>query len=85
MSLYVFDTDALSLYQHGHPVVIQNAAAHLSAGLAITVITIEEQLSGWYTLLRRAKTHAQSVRGRQQLHRVLIAFFNFRNVGEVFK
>lgn len=57
MSMYVFDTDMLSLYQHGHPVVLQNAVAQLSAGLAITVITIEEQLSGWYTLLRRAKTH----------------------------
>src|SRR4051812_30404990 len=61
MSLYVFDTDMLSLYHHGHPVVIQNVVLHLSAGLALMVITIEEQLSGWYTLLRRAKTHAQTV------------------------
>jgi hypothetical protein len=34
---------------------------------------------------RRAKAHAQSVGGRQELNRVLVAFFNFRNVGEVFK
>ena len=27
--------------------------------MATTVITVEEQLTGWYTMLRRAKTHRQ--------------------------
>ena len=56
MSLYVLDTDTLSLYRHGHATVIQHTLTHPPEALAITVITVEEQLSGWYALLRRAKT-----------------------------
>ena len=52
MSLYVLDTDILSLYQRGHPAVCQQVISHRPTDLAITVITIEEQLSGWYALLR---------------------------------
>jgi hypothetical protein len=55
-----------ALNKRGHPVVLQNAVAHLSAGLAITVITIEEQLSGWYTLLRQAKCLCTAGRERPQ-------------------
>lgn len=58
MSLYVFDTDILSLYRHGHAAVVQHTLRHPPEALAVTVITVEEQLSGWYTLLRRAKTLA---------------------------
>ena len=52
MSLYVLDTDILSLFQRGHPVVCQHVAAHPLTDLTITVISVEEQLSGWYALLR---------------------------------
>ena len=55
MSLHALDTDILSLYQRGHPIVVQNVAARSAADLAITVISIEEQLSGWYALLRSTK------------------------------
>ena len=54
MSLYVFDTDTLSLYRHGHAAVVQHTLIHPPEALAITVITVEEQLSGWYAFLRRA-------------------------------
>jgi tRNA(fMet)-specific endonuclease VapC len=56
MSLFVLDTDILTLYREGHPVVCRHVGAHLPQELAITVISVEEQLSGWYTVLRRAKT-----------------------------
>ena len=52
MTLYALDTDILSLFQRGHPVVCQHVASHPLTNLAITIITIEEQLSGWYSLLR---------------------------------
>ncbi|MGE0827607.1 MAG: type II toxin-antitoxin system VapC family toxin [Candidatus Binatia bacterium] len=58
MSLYVFDTDTLSLYRHGHAAVVQHTLTHPPEALAVTVITVEDQLSGWYALLRRAKTLA---------------------------
>jgi tRNA(fMet)-specific endonuclease VapC len=47
MMLYILDTDHLTLYRHGQPAVVQ---------LAITVVTVEEQLSGWYAQLRQART-----------------------------
>jgi tRNA(fMet)-specific endonuclease VapC len=55
MSLYVLDTDTLQLFQDGHPRVIARARAVTPADRAVSVITVEEQLSGWYTQLRRAK------------------------------
>ncbi len=55
MSLYVLDTDILSLFQIGHPQVTQQVHSHSRGDLAITVITVEEQISGWYALLRKTK------------------------------
>lgn len=52
MSLFALDTDILSLYQRSHPSVCQHVSAKASSDLAITVISVEEQLSGWYALLR---------------------------------
>jgi len=48
MSLFVLDTDVLSLLQRGHPIVVQRCASKPASELAITVISVEEQLSGWY-------------------------------------
>ena len=59
MSLYVLDTDILSLFQRGHPVVCQHVAARAPTDLTITVITVEEQLSGWYGLLRSTSRRDQ--------------------------
>ena len=62
MSLYVLDTDILTLYRRGHESVMRHALTHPPEDLAITVITVEEQLSGWYTLLRRVKTSTDLTR-----------------------
>jgi tRNA(fMet)-specific endonuclease VapC len=56
MNRYVMDTDTVSLYQHGHPRVCAAVKAHAAGEVVITVMTVEEQLSGWYSELRRAKT-----------------------------
>ncbi len=55
MSLHVLDTDILSLLQEGHAAVLARVAACSAEDLAITVISVEEQLSGWYRRLRRGK------------------------------
>lgn len=55
MSLFLLDTDHLTLYQMGDRRVIQNVVKHTSAVLVISVITIEEQLTGWQRALRQAK------------------------------
>ena len=65
MSLYVVDTDTLSLYQRGHPDLmarIDALHAHDPERRAITVITVEEEVGGWYSLLRRARSPDETVR-----------------------
>jgi tRNA(fMet)-specific endonuclease VapC len=55
MSLYLLDTDTVSLYQHGHPLVCAAVADRPSGAVVISIMTVEEQLSGWYAELRRSK------------------------------
>lgn len=58
MSIYILDTDTVSLYQHGHSLVCAAVLDHAGSDVVITVMTVEEQLSGWYSELRRAKKAA---------------------------
>ncbi len=58
MMFYIFDTDMLTLYEEGHPKVTSRVADHPPQELATTVISVEEQLSGWFTMIRRAKGRA---------------------------
>src|SRR5260370_24291659 len=55
MSLYVLDTDTLQLFQDKHAEVVARVLAVATGDRAISVVTVEEQLSGWYTQLRKAK------------------------------
>jgi tRNA(fMet)-specific endonuclease VapC len=55
MSLYVLDTDTFQLFQDGHELVVARVHAVAPSERAISVITVEEQLSGWYAQLRQAK------------------------------
>lgn len=55
MIRFVLDTDILSLLQHGHATVVSHVSQNPAGEVAISIITVEEQLTAWYTLLRRAK------------------------------
>src|SRR5438552_16033915 len=55
MSLYVLDTDTLQLFQDEVPTVVAHVQAVATFERAITVNTVEEQISGWYAQLRQAK------------------------------
>lgn len=55
MSLYILDTDTLQLFQNEHPLVVARVQAVALEDRAVSVISVEEQLSGWYTQLRQAK------------------------------
>jgi tRNA(fMet)-specific endonuclease VapC len=58
MIAFVLDTDILSLWQHSHPAVAGHVANHADE-LAITIITVQEQLDGWRDRLSRAKNRKQ--------------------------
>jgi tRNA(fMet)-specific endonuclease VapC len=70
MSLYVLDTDHLSLYRYGHPEVSAHIEATPADQLAVTIITIEEQLRAWYTQVRRARGRDRLARAYQGLFEV---------------
>jgi tRNA(fMet)-specific endonuclease VapC len=70
MSLYVLDTDHLSLYRYGHLEVSAHIEATPADQLAVTIITIEEQLRAWYTQVRRARDKDGLARAYQGLFEV---------------
>ena len=61
MIRFVLDTDTVSLLQHGHQTVSTHVTRYGPDEVGTTVISVEEQLSAWYTLLRRARTARQLV------------------------
>jgi tRNA(fMet)-specific endonuclease VapC len=56
MTLYVLDTDHISLYQKSHPQVVSRVQATDSREIAITIISAEEQLRGWLDAIRQASS-----------------------------
>jgi tRNA(fMet)-specific endonuclease VapC len=54
MDLWVLDTDSLTLLYRGHESVCRRARAHAKNELAVTIVTVEEVLTGWYAQIRRA-------------------------------
>ena len=55
MIQFILDTDVLTLVQEGHPEIGRRFLEQPPEAVAITVLTVEEQLSGWYSQLRKAK------------------------------
>jgi tRNA(fMet)-specific endonuclease VapC len=58
MTLYVLDTDLLSLYQRNHPQVCARIRLARQNGLILktTVVTVEEQYGGRLAQIRKAQT-----------------------------
>jgi tRNA(fMet)-specific endonuclease VapC len=71
VSLFVLDTDILSHYQAGHPVVRQNVAARQPGEVALTVISVEESVSGWLAFIRRARRPDRLALGYERLARAI--------------
>lgn len=67
MSLYILDTDVLTLYRNGHARITQRIDDDPSLDLAITVMSVEEQLSGWYSMLRQVSDPPELARAYQEL------------------
>jgi tRNA(fMet)-specific endonuclease VapC len=56
MPTFVLDTDTLSLYQRNHPQVVAAIDRHSADALTVSTVTLEEQISGWSSLARAART-----------------------------
>ncbi len=77
MAAFVLDTDTLTLFQHGHPVVLRNVATRGDAGIALATVTVEEQVGGWYVQVRRARAPADHVLASELLTRIAPTWSRF--------
>jgi tRNA(fMet)-specific endonuclease VapC len=75
MNIYLLDTDTVSLLQHGNPAIERAIEEHSGDRIGITVMTVEEQLSGWYKQLRRAKK-AKALSAVYQRMAETVAFYS---------
>ena len=71
MSLWVLDTDMLTLWLRGQETVAARVATTPPQQLAVTIITIEEVLGGWYTQVRQARDDQQLARAYEALQQVV--------------
>jgi tRNA(fMet)-specific endonuclease VapC len=78
MSLFVLDTDHLTLYYHGDPIVVQRVDARPPTELAITILTVDEQLTGWYTLTRQARRPEEIARAYAHLGEAVMRLGHWR-------
>ena len=53
MSLYILDTDHVSLFQRENPLVLERIKKINNEHIAVTVITVQEQMRGWMNVINR--------------------------------
>ena len=75
MSLWVLDTDHVTLLQHDHPHVSRRFAAVASSDVAVAVISAEEQIRGRLNIIRKYGTTARQVQAYIAF-RTTLDFFN---------
>jgi tRNA(fMet)-specific endonuclease VapC len=78
MSVFVLDTDILTLYYHGNPTVGRRVDACPPTELAISVMTVDEQLAGWYSLTRQVHRPAEIARAYASLGEAVVRLARWR-------
>jgi tRNA(fMet)-specific endonuclease VapC len=56
MTLWILDTDHVSLFQTGHPSVTKKIQSTSPNSIFVTIITLEEQMYGRLNQIRKAKS-----------------------------
>ena len=67
MLQFLFDTDHLTLFQHGHPKVLQRLASQPTGSVGVTIITMEEAVRGRLARVSRARTGLARVQAYSNL------------------
>lgn len=78
MASFVLDTDTFSLFLKGHPRVCENVVGRALNETTTTIITVEEELGGWYAVLRRTKDRAALARTYHRMTETVEALSRFR-------
>ena len=81
MTLCILDTDHVSLFQQLHPVITQRIHAVNSEDIAITIITVEEQLRGRFNVIRKASSSDALLLAYTKLQATLEFFKHVRSLG----
>lgn len=71
---YLLDTDHISLFQRRHALVVARVLATPPAQLMVSIVSVDEQIQGRLTVIRRARTQVDAARGYARLRETL-AFF----------
>jgi tRNA(fMet)-specific endonuclease VapC len=74
MILWILDTDHVSLFQTGHPLVTERVQSIDPAEIAVTIVTVEEQMYGRLKRIRRAKSTDELRLAYFNLNRTLAYF-----------
>jgi tRNA(fMet)-specific endonuclease VapC len=78
MSLFVLETDHLTLYYRGDSIVVRRVDAQPPTELAISVLTVDGQLTGWYTLARQARRPEEIARADAHLGESVVRLGRWR-------
>lgn len=71
MSLWILDTDSVSLFQRRHPFLCQRISIANPEEIAIIIITVEEQLRGRLNIIRQASSTNELVSAYTKLRATL--------------
>jgi len=73
----IFDTDHLTLFQHGHVLVGRRLGSQPVGAVRISVVTVEEILRGRLAALARARDGSTRIRRYALLEQALLDFAQF--------
>jgi tRNA(fMet)-specific endonuclease VapC len=68
LSLWILDTDHVSLFQRGHPQIVNRLAEIAPKDVAITIITLEEQIRGRFNMIRRVSLPNELILAYRKFH-----------------
>jgi tRNA(fMet)-specific endonuclease VapC len=75
---YILDTDHLSLFERRHPQVVARLQATPLPQRAITIITVEEQMRGRLSQIKKAHDASARIRACAALHETIRIFAGIR-------
>jgi tRNA(fMet)-specific endonuclease VapC len=78
MPAFALDTDTFSLFLKGHPHVCENVLGRPLEQTTTTIITVEEELGGWYSVLRKTKDHTALARAYLRMTETVEALARFQ-------
>src|ERR1700689_1695662 len=77
MAIFLLDTDMLSLHQRNQPQVLAAVESHATDQLCVSTITLEEQIGGWSSLARSAKTPQEHEHAAMLLCALVVSWNRF--------